>query len=115
MKIEPQLKCSSSHPPRVGPIATPSPETADHMAMALARSVGTVNTLVRIDKVAGMMAAAPTPMTTREAISSPADPDRPARADPRPNTTRPPARVRCRPIRSPRLPRLRSSPAIARV
>ena len=67
MKIEPQEKCSSSQPPRVGPMATPRPATADQRAMALARSAGTVNTLVRIDKVAGMMAAAPMPMRTRAA------------------------------------------------
>src|SRR3974390_2011996 len=58
MKMDPQLKCSSSQPPRVGPMATPRPETADHMAMALARSAGTVNTLVRIESVAGITAAA---------------------------------------------------------
>ncbi len=38
------------------------------MAMALARSWGG-NTLVRIDSVAGMISAAPMPMTARRAIS----------------------------------------------
>ena len=110
MKIEPQAKCSSSHPPSVGPIATPRPATADHMAMALARSAGTVKTFVRMDSVAGMIAAAPIPITTREAMSSPAELDMAASAEPSPKTTRPPARVRCRPMRSPRLPKDEQQP-----
>ena len=39
-KIELQAKCSSSSPPSVGPMATPSPETADQMPIAFARSAG---------------------------------------------------------------------------
>ena len=44
-KIEPQQKCSSSQPPVTGPRATARPDTPDQMPMALARSVGSVNTL----------------------------------------------------------------------
>ena len=115
MKIEPQAKCSRSHPPSVGPITTPRPATADHMAIALARSAGTVKTLVKMESVAGITAAAPIPITTRQAMSSPGEVDKAASAEPRAKTTRPPARVRCRPMRSPRLPNVRSSPATARV
>jgi hypothetical protein len=68
-KIDPQLKCARSHPPSVGPIAMPRPVTADHIAMALARSDVSEKTLVSIDSVDGMMAAAPRPITTRLAIS----------------------------------------------
>ena len=50
-------------------MAMPSAENPAQMAMARARSVGTVKTLVTIDRVAGMMSAAPTPMTQRMAIS----------------------------------------------
>ena len=110
MKIEPQAKCSRSHPPSVGPITTPRPATADHMAIALARSAGTVKTLVRMESVAGMIAAAPIPITTRQAMSSPAEVDMAARAEPSPKTTRPPARVRWRPMRSPRLPKREQQP-----
>ena len=83
MKIEPQAKCSRSHPPSVGPMTTPRPATADHMAMALARSAGTVKTLVKMERVAGMTAAAPIPITTRQAMSSPAEVDMAASAEPR--------------------------------
>lgn len=74
-----------------------------------------MKTLVRIDTVAGMIAAAPIPISTRQAMRFPADPEAAASADPSPKTSRPPARVRCRPIRSPRLPMVSSSPAMARV
>ena len=38
-----------------GPRATASPPTLAHIAIALARSLGSVKTLVRIDRVAGMI------------------------------------------------------------
>ena len=115
MKIDPQAKCSRSQPPSVGPTTTPRPATDDHMAMALARSAGTVKTLVKMERVAGMTAAAPIPITTRLATSSCAEVDIAASTEPRAKTIRPPASVRCRPMRSPRLPSVRSSPATARV
>ena len=52
-----------------GPRATARPPTLAHMAIALARSFGSVNTLVRIDRVAGMISAPPMPMTARAAMS----------------------------------------------
>ena len=69
-KIEDQEKCASSHPPATGPIATPRPLTADHRPMALARSCGSVKTLLMTDSVDGMMNAAAMPITARAAISS---------------------------------------------
>ena len=51
-------------------MATPSPDTPAHSAMARARSPGSLNTLVRIDSVAGMMNAAPKPCTARSRISA---------------------------------------------
>jgi hypothetical protein len=89
MKIEPQAKCSRSHPPRVGPITTPRPATADHMAMALARSAGTVKTLVKMERVAGMTAAAPIPITTRQQTSWLAEVDMAASAEAVPKTSSP--------------------------
>ena len=84
MKIEPQAKCSRSHPPSVGPMTTPRPATDDHRAMALARSAGTVKTLVKMERVAGMTAAAPIPITTRQATSSLAEVAMAATVEPRP-------------------------------
>ena len=46
----------------MGPSATPTPAVAVQMAIAFGRS-SAGNTLVMIDSVAGMMSAAPTPMT----------------------------------------------------
>ncbi len=48
-----QVKCRSSAPPVTGPIATARPDTADQMPIAVARSRGLVNTLLRIASVAG--------------------------------------------------------------
>ena len=48
-----QEKCRSSAPPDTGPIATARPDTADQMPIAVARSRGLVNTLLRIASVAG--------------------------------------------------------------
>src|SRR3954447_23514235 len=68
-KIEPHEKWLSRSPPQTGPRAMATPATAVHRPIALARSLGSVNTLVRIDSVAGMTRAAPTPMTARAAMS----------------------------------------------
>jgi hypothetical protein len=72
--------------------------------MALARSAGPVNTAVRTDMVAGMMNAAPAPMTARIAMSWPAEVASAAPSDPAPKTASPAASERCWPKRSPRLP-----------
>ena len=63
-KTDPHQKCSSSHPPAVGPTAMPSPETPAQMPIARPSSSGG-NTLVKIDRVDGMMRAAPRPMRPR--------------------------------------------------
>ena len=57
------------------------PTTPDQMPIATARSAASVKTLVRIDNVAGMMNAAPPPMTARAAISWPTPPANAAAAD----------------------------------
>ncbi len=62
-------KCSSRKPPVTGPRATPSPEKPAQIAIARPRSRGSGKTLVRIDKVDGMISAPPMPMNAREAIS----------------------------------------------
>ena len=66
-----------------------------------------------IDSVAGMMSAAPTPMTARLAINCPGEPTIAESADPTPNTTNPTWSAGRRPYLSPRLPIVRSNPANA--
>ncbi len=46
------------------------PATPDQMPIAIARSRGSVKTLVMIERVAGMMSAAPRPITARAPTSS---------------------------------------------
>ena len=105
-----ESKCSSRKPPEIGPIATPSPDTAAQMAIAFGRSFDG-KMFVRIDSVVGMIAAAPRPMSAREAMSMVASVERAASTDPSPNTTNPDASARRRPKRSPRLPAASSRPA----
>jgi len=103
-KTEPHQKCSSSQPPVTGPMATPRPETPAQMPMALARSAGSVKTLVRIDRVAGMISAPPIPMNARAPMSALAEPLKAARTEPLPKMASPTARARRRPNLSPRAP-----------
>ena len=92
-------------------MATPIPAVPDHIPMARARSRSVVKTLVRIDKVQGMRAAAPTPITARAAMSRSGLADQAASADPPPKTTSPPMNTNLRPTRSPSAPSVRSRPA----
>ncbi len=104
-------KCSSNRPPVIGPTATASPETPAQMAIARPRSRGSRKTLVRIDNVAGMISAPPTPMKARVKISCVAEFERAAAADPIPNSTMPACSAPLRPKRSDRLPLVSSRPA----
>ena len=72
-----ESKCSSRKPPEIGPIATPSPDTAAQMAIAFGRSFDG-KMFVRIDSVVGMIPAAPRPMSAREAMSMVASVERAA-------------------------------------
>ena len=110
-KTDPHQKWSSRKPPRMGPIATPSPVVPDQMPMARARSRSVVKTLVRIDRVDGMMAAAPTPMQARAMMRRSGEPDQAENADPPPKTARPAMNTHLRPTRSPSAPRESSRPA----
>src|SRR3954471_8371181 len=84
MKIDPHQNRSSRTPPRTGPIATPRPAVAAQMPMAVARSRGSAKTLSTMDSVAGMMNAAPAPISARSAISSPTPPAKAAAAEAKP-------------------------------
>ena len=80
-----------------------TPATADHSAMACGRSAGG-NTELRIDRVAGITKAAPTPITARHPIRAPAEPASAAPAEPTAYSTSPPTRAWRRPNRSPMVP-----------
>ena len=69
MNTEPHQKWSSRKPPTTGPRATPTPAVAAQIPIAIARSRASVKTLVSSDSVAGMMNAAPAPMTARAVTS----------------------------------------------
>jgi hypothetical protein len=81
------------------------------MPMAIARSRESVKTLVRIDSVAGMMSAAPTPMTARAPTSWPTPFENAATADATAKITRPIVSAPRRPKRSPSAPAVSSRPA----
>ena len=83
---------------------------AAQIEIALGRSSGG-KMLVRIESVVGMIPAAPTPISARDAISSVALPDKAARTEPIANVTSPATRARRRPKRSPSVPAASSRPA----
>ncbi len=97
MKIEPHQKRSSSKPPATGPSATPSPAVAAQMPTAVARSRSSSNTLISSESVAGMMNAAPAPITARHAISTSTSPANAAAVDAAAKTSSPASSVRRRP------------------
>ncbi len=109
-KIQRQSTCSISQPPVTGPIATPSPATAAQMAIARGRS-DAGKMLVRMESVVGMIPAAPTPISARDAISAEELSASAARTEPTPKTTRPVTSARRRPKRSPSVPAASRSPA----
>src|SRR5260221_374831 len=81
--------------------------------MARPRSCGS-KTRVMIASVAGMIAAAPTPMSARVAMSCDALVAKVETSEPRPKTPIPKVRTLRRPIRSPSEPRVRRRPAKTR-
>src|SRR3954447_20189514 len=115
MKIDPHQKWSSRTPPTTGPSATPRPAVAAQRPIAIVRSRASVKTLIRSESVAGMMNAAPAPMTARATISPSTPPAYAAHAEAPPNTPSPARSVRRRPKRSPSAPARSSRPATASV
>ena len=92
-------------------MAMPTAEKPAQMAMARARSAGTVKTLVTIDRVAGMINAPPMPITQRVAMSWPALPAVADSTEPMPKISRPMLSAPLRPKRSPSDPAVSSRPA----
>ena len=109
-RVEPHQNHSSSPPVTIGPIEAPAAAKPAHTAMARGRSSGG-KIDVMIDSVAGIVNAAPMPITPRLAMTSDASVASPAMRAPTPNTPRPASRQRRRPNRSPIAPALSSRPA----
>ena len=110
-KIDPHQKCASRMPPMIGPRPMPMPLTPAQIPMARPRSLGLVKMLVMIDRVAGMMNAAPIPMNARDTTSCVTPSESAALVDANANSTSPIINAPLRPKRSPRLPAVRSRPA----
>ena len=108
---DPHQKCSRRKPPATGPSAMAMPATPDQMPIAMARSRGTVKTLVMIESVAGMISAAPSPITARAPTSWLTPPEKAAAPDATPKITRPMVSAPLRPNRSPSAPKVRRKPA----
>ena len=89
MKIDPHQKWSSRKPPTTGPSATPRPAVAAQMPIAIVRSRVSVKTLISSESVAGMMNAAPAPMTARATMSPSTPPAYAAQPEATPNTASP--------------------------
>ena len=115
MKMLAQLKCSSSQPPTIGPVAMATPAIAPHKPMARARSLRSVKTLEISASVAGNVIAAPSPITDRAAMSCAGLVVKPPARLAAPNTVSPASSMRLRPNRSDRLPKVSSSAAKTRL
>ena len=110
-KIDPHQKWASSQPPAIGPMAIPRPVVPDQMPMARSWSSGSRKTSVMMDRVAGMMQAAPRPIAARAQSSAVGDVENAEAADPAPKITSPAQRIFLRPTRSPMLPATNRTPA----
>ncbi len=95
----------------MGPMAIPSPVVPDQMPMARSWSTGSRKRSVMIERVAGMMQAAPNPITARAPISSFTEPEKADPAEPAAKRTSPAQKTFLRPTRSPTLPITRRNPA----
>src|SRR3954451_719778 len=93
-----------------GPIDPAIPVVVAQMAMAFARSPGG-KTLTRIDSVDGMINAAPTPITARQAMIWLTSVARDARRLAKKKVARPSCNAPLRPKRSPSAPVVKSKPA----
>ena len=87
-----------SMPPTIRPIAAPPPASAPNTPNALARSFGSVNVTVTIDRAAGAIRAANAPWRARAANSSSWLGARPPIAEAPANPISPMMKVRLRPV-----------------
>jgi hypothetical protein len=108
-KIHSQLSRSVNTPPRRTPAAAPKPPTAPQTPRAMFRSRPSENVVIRIERAAGEMMAAPSPCTERAPISD-ASPTRALRGE-RSKTARPETNMRrCPSMSAARPPSSRKPP-----
>ncbi len=113
-KIDCQLTLWTRKPPTTGPMARAIAETPAHVPIAFPRSAGG-NALVMIDSVAGIISAAPTPWTARQATSHVSLGANPMAPLARAKIVTPARKALRRPNRSPSRPPVTSSTAKERV
>ena len=109
-KIDCQETFSTRKPPTTGPMASARALTPAHVPIALPRSWGG-KALVMIDRVAGIMKAAPIPCAARPATSQASLCESPMKALERPKTMTPKRNIRRRPKMSPSRPPVTSRTA----
>jgi hypothetical protein len=108
---EPHHRCSSSTPATTGPAAAPPENAADQTATAVARRRGSGNAVLISENVEGMSVAPPRPSRARAAIRAPEVGANAASTEATPNAAAPHISSRRRPMRSPSVPMVTSSPA----
>ncbi len=109
-KIHGQSKASVSTPPRTWPREAPAAPVELKIAMALARSRDSVNSVTRIPSTTAEAIALPTPCRNLAVISIPGPPATPASNDAAVKITFPAMNSFRRPIRSPNRPDSSSNP-----
>ena len=102
-KIDCQETFSTRKPPTTGPMASAIALTPAQVPIARPRSCGG-KAFEMIERVAGIMNAAPTPCAARPATSQASLCEKPMKALDRPKTTTPKRNMRRRPKMSPRRP-----------
>src|SRR5690349_11035926 len=104
-KIPRQFHAPTSAPPRTGPSASENPDTAAQTPSARLRLRSSGYSCRIIDKVPGSLAAAPSPMTDRAAMSIPMLGATAASAAPAQYTPAPASMIFLRPNLSPSIPK----------
>ena len=99
-KIHSQLSRSVKMPPSRTPAAAPKPPTAPQTPSAMFRSRPSRNVVIRIERAAGEITAAPRPCTARAPMSEASLQASPATSEPAAKRTRPAMNTRLRPSRS---------------
>jgi hypothetical protein len=108
---DPHQNHSSSSPPTSGPTAPPTEKLVIHTETATVRWLGSRNMLRISDSVEGARVAPATPNSALAAISMPGLVEKAAMTEATANAAAPHSSSLRRPIRSPRVPMVSSSPA----
>ncbi len=111
-KTEPHQNRSSSRPPTSGPSALPTVSAPIQTAIAVVRWALSWNIVRMSESVEGISVAPATPSSARAAISSSGVGANAATAETAAKQPAPTSSSRRRPVRSPRVPIVSSSPAM---